>query len=613
MSSSKKKKKRREDESTKLNLMDDDIENGFARALDSGFPVIRVTGFQTNQDSSASKPYTIFAVLVQTLSETWTVYRRYNEFATVAASIGKSEVFSSLCPKTPFGGNFAADFLNRRQGQLQLFLDKAFADPSAVNVPEVRDFLVLGANLVPSTAPSSANLTPRGSTGSSQPKTPPKDILQDMQDMDVDDDMAVEPVPVPVKELAPPPLPPLHVAKQRAETKISAKDFDMIQVLGKGSFGKVVLASKRSGRDGGHLYAIKILNKQNVVKKNQVEHTLTERSVLGRMNHPFIVKLHYAFQTDSQLHFVLDYCAGGELFFHLGRAGCFSEDLGRFYAAEITLALGHLHEHGIVYRDLKPENILLTAEGHVKLADFGLSKEGVTHGTEGSHSFCGTPEYLAPEVLDRSGHGTAVDWWSLGALLYEMLTGLPPWFTQDRQKLFAAIRHAPLRLPAGLSAASKLVLTELLQRAPAERLGAHSTEEVKRQPFFASIDWVALYELRVLPPFVPKLSSRTDTTNFETNFTRLPLDSVAAGAMHHTVTTAQVSDRVNVSTFGGFTFQDQHELAWTPPPTGHFAKKSPNRTLSGTAESWKMSSSFRAASPSISPLSSPIAFADDGF
>jgi len=195
-------------------------------------------------------------------------------------------------------------------------------------------------------------------------------------------------------------------------------------------FGKVVLVVKKAGRDASNLYAMKILHKENVVNKKQVEHTLTERSVLGKMNHPFIVKLHYAFQTDKKLHFVLDYCAGGELFFHLGKAGRFTEEQGRFYAAEMTLALGHLHSHGVVYRDLKPENILFEATGHLKLADFGLSKEGV-ESTQGSHSFCGTPEYLAPEVLNRTGHGTAVDWWSLGALLYEMLTGLPPWFSQD--------------------------------------------------------------------------------------------------------------------------------------------------------------------------------------
>ena len=174
--------------------------------------------------------------------------------------------------------------------------------------------------------------------------------------------------------------------------------------------------------DNGNIYSMKILKKENVIKRNQIEHTKTERRVLGYVKHPFIVSLYYAFQTETKLFLVLDYCGGGELFFHLGKAGRFKEERARFYSASIALALEYLHSKNIIYRDLKPENVLLDNEGHIKLTDFGLSKENITD-IQLAHSFCGTPEYLAPEILRRCGHGKPADWWSLGALLYEMLTG----------------------------------------------------------------------------------------------------------------------------------------------------------------------------------------------
>lgn len=230
--------------------------------------------------------------------------------------------------------------------------------------------------------------------------------------------------------------------------KIGVDDFELIRVIGKGSFGKVTLVRKKTS---GTLYAMKVLNKSHILKRKQIEHTKTERRVLGTMNHPFIVKLHYAFQTPSKLYFVLDYAAGGELFFHLTRMKRFPEHVAQFYAAELASALDSLHQIGVIYRDLKPENILLDREGHVKLADFGLAKEGVSDPICGATSLCGTPEYLSPEVLNRQGHGHAVDWWNLGMVLYEMLTGLPPWYTTDKSVLFERIRTAPLKFPAYLT------------------------------------------------------------------------------------------------------------------------------------------------------------------
>merc|ERR1719355_325295 len=247
-------------------------------------------------------------------------------------------------------------------------------------------------------------------------------------------------------------------------------DFVLKKVLGKGSYGKVMLVKHKL--DESTVFAMKMLRKENVIKRNQVEHTKTERNVLEAVSHPFIVTLHYAFQTPKKLYFVLEYCPGGELFFHLSRAGRFSEGRTRFYASEILLAIEYLHRLNIIYRDLKPENILLDADGHVKLTDFGLSKEGIQDNFS-AKSMCGTPEYLAPEILEKKGHGKAVDWYSLGALMYEMLTGLPPFYTRDKEKLFDRIRRGELHYPAYLGGEMKKMLQGLLLRDPNKRLGAN--------------------------------------------------------------------------------------------------------------------------------------------
>lgn len=301
--------------------------------------------------------------------------------------------------------------------------------------------------------------------------------------------------------------------------KVCLNDFTTMKVLGKGSYGKVMLVHHKD--DKNEVYAMKMLRKENVVKRNQVEHTKTERNVLQMVTHPFIVNLIYAFQTPSKLYFVLEYCAGGELFFHLSRAGRFSEGRCRFYASELLLAIEHLHSHDIIYRDLKPENILLDYEGHVKLTDFGLSKEGVKDNYS-AKSMCGTPEYLAPEILEKRGHGKAVDWYSLGALIYEMLTGLPPFYTRDREKLFDRIRRAELTYPSHMGASAKSLCQGLLLRDPSRRLGRESEEEVKAHEFWCKLDWDAVFQRRIAPPFKPDVSSRSDVKYFEKEFVELP-------------------------------------------------------------------------------------------
>jgi serine/threonine protein kinase len=329
--------------------------------------------------------------------------------------------------------------------------------------------------------------------------------------------------------------------------------FKMIKVIGKGSFGKVFLVRDISSQ--GRMYAMKVLQKEHIIRRNQVEHTKTERNVLGYIKHPFIVGLNFAFQTRDKLYFVLDYCAGGELFFHLGRVGTFPEDRARFYTAEIALALEHVHKLDIIYRDLKPENVLLDTQGHVRLTDFGLSKEGITNNVSGATSFCGTPEYLAPEILNRQGHGRAVDWWSLGALLYEMLTGLPPFYSKDRERLFEKIRNSPLTFPHDkVSRNARTLLSGLLTRDPKYRLGSgpSDAEEVKSHVFFAEadIDWDVLMKREYPAPWEPHISGSLDTSQFDKEFTNMPVFSPE----QHASRLAQFDNKL----FDGFTFTDEN-------------------------------------------------------
>lgn len=297
-------------------------------------------------------------------------------------------------------------------------------------------------------------------------------------------------------------------------------DFKLVKLLGKGSYGKVMLVRHQ---ESGGVYAMKMLRKDNVVKRNQVEHTKMERSVLEAVSHPFIVDMHYAFQTPKKLYMVLEFCPGGELFYHLSRAGRFGEGRTRFYVSETTSAIAYLHSLRIIYRDLKPENMLLDGEGHVKVTDFGLSKEGINDNIS-AKTMCGTPEYLAPEIVEKKGHGRAVDWYSIGALTYEMLTGLPPYYTKDRARLFERIRRGVLAYPSYVTPISKSFLVGLLDRDPEQRLGGSPNcgEEVKAHPFFKEIDWVRLDARGYDPPFKPAVTSSADVRYFDKEFIGQP-------------------------------------------------------------------------------------------
>ncbi|MGH0155266.1 UNVERIFIED_CONTAM: hypothetical protein FKN15_028968 [Acipenser sinensis] len=254
--------------------------------------------------------------------------------------------------------------------------------------------------------------------------------------------------------------------------KIRPECFELLRVLGKGGYGKVFQVRKVTGATSGKIFAMKVLKKAMIVRNaKDTAHTKAERNILEEVKHPFIVDLIYAFQTGGKLYLILEYLSGGELFMQLEREGIFMEDTACFYLAEISMALGHLHQKGIIYRDLKPENIMLNNQGHVKLTDFGLCKESIHDGTV-THTFCGTIEYMAPEILMRSGHNRAVDWWSLGALMYDMLTGAPPFTGENRKKTIDKILKCKLNLPPYLTQEARDLLKKLLKRNASSRLGA---------------------------------------------------------------------------------------------------------------------------------------------
>uniref|UniRef100_A0A8C9YWY7 Ribosomal protein S6 kinase n=1 Tax=Sander lucioperca TaxID=283035 RepID=A0A8C9YWY7_SANLU len=316
-----------------------------------------------------------------------------------------------------------------------------------------------------------------------------------------------------------------HHVKEGCE-KADPSQFQLLKVLGQGSYGKVFLVRKIRGVDRGQLYAMKVLKKATLKVRDRVRSKM-ERDILAEVNHPFIVKLHYAFQTEGKLYLILDFLRGGDLFTRLSKEVMFTEEDVKFYLAELALALDHLHSLGIIYRDLKPENILLDEEGHIKITDFGLSKEAIDHDKR-AYSFCGTIEYMAPEVVNRRGHTQSADWWSFGVLMFEMLTGSLPFQGKDRKETMALILKAKLGMPQFLSPEVQSLLRALFKRNPANRLGAgpDGVEEIKRHRFFASIDWNKLYRREMRPPFKPTVGRPEDTFHFDPEFTsRTPTDS----------------------------------------------------------------------------------------
>ncbi|XP_023730191.1 serine/threonine-protein kinase AtPK1/AtPK6 [Lactuca sativa] len=325
--------------------------------------------------------------------------------------------------------------------------------------------------------------------------------------------------------------------KGRLDYKIVPGDFEIMRVIGKGSFGKVfqvrrkdrsVINGEGEAVIGDGIFAMKVMRKDTIIKNNHVDYMKAERDILTKVVHPFIVQLRYSFQTKTKLYLILDFINGGHLFFHLYRQGIFSEDQARVYTAEIVSAVSHLHQNGIVHRDLKPENILMDADGHVMLTDFGLAKE--IDESSRSNSMCGTTEYMAPEILLSKGHNKNADWWSVGILLYEMLTGKPPFTHSNRKKLQEKIINEKVKLLPRLSGEAHSLLKGLLQKDPLMRLGsgARGGDDIKSHKWFRTINWKKL-ELRELQPkFKPDISGEDCTENFDKCWTGMPLDDSPA-------------------------------------------------------------------------------------
>ncbi|ORY97384.1 kinase-like domain-containing protein [Syncephalastrum racemosum] len=300
------------------------------------------------------------------------------------------------------------------------------------------------------------------------------------------------------------------IALRETQT-LCADDFVMQRTIGVGSFGRVIAGESK----GNHkYYAIKIMYKDEIVRLKQVEHIESERKILLNIAHPYIVNLWSTFQDASSVYMVMDYVPGGELFQLLRSQKSFPSAQARFYASETLLAIAYLHSKDIIYRDLKPENILLDAEGHVKLTDFGFAK----HVPDNTWTLCGTPDYLAPEVIQSKGYGKPADYWSLGVLIYEMLAGYPPFYDADQFKMYEKICKCKPKFPLHFESSARHLLKRLLTTNLSKRLGnlRHGCRDVMNHRWFHSMDFDALSQRKVKPPYAPKLQHERDTSNYDT-------------------------------------------------------------------------------------------------
>jgi serine/threonine protein kinase len=343
-----------------------------------------------------------------------------------------------------------------------------------------------------------------------------------------------------------------EAASASSGAPLSINDFELLKVIGQGSFGKVLQVKKK---DTGKIYAMKILKKAELVKRNQIEHTKSEREILGSLRHPFMVKLHYSFQTENKLYMVMDYVNGGELYYHLQKTGTFPMEQARHYVAQVVLVLEYLHSRNVVYRDLKPENMLIDEDGYVIITDFGLSKLGITSvgGTgagQATATFCGTPEYLAPEILTGTVHGIAVDWWAVGIMLYEMLVGASPFYSENRKELYDNTLKGRLNFPKDMDPDAENLIRGLLHPDPVKRLGSgpSGAAEIRSHKFFALIDWKKLYNKEIVPYFVPRVKSgKLDTSNVHPHY----LEQKAVDSLQEDASLAGLASQAD---FKGFEF-----------------------------------------------------------
>ncbi|KAJ2405343.1 Serine/threonine kinase [Coemansia sp. RSA 2526] len=302
--------------------------------------------------------------------------------------------------------------------------------------------------------------------------------------------------------------------------KVGFENFKFVKVLGKGNFGKVMLSEEKGT---GKLYAIKVLKKEFIVENDEFDSTRSEKRVLLIANqdrHPFLVGLHSCFQTSNHIFFVMEYISGGDLMMHVQKKGSFGERQAKFFACEILLGLAYFHKAGIIYRDLKLDNILLDNEGHVKIADYGLCKENMGYG-QTTITFCGTPEFMAPEIVLEQRYGRAVDWWAFGVLIYEMILGTSPFHGEDENEIFDSILEDEILYPVRMSRDSVFICQALLEKDPSKRLGSgpNDAEDIMKHSFFAGVNWDDVLNKKISPLYVPEIRGRFDVSNFDPEFT----------------------------------------------------------------------------------------------
>ena len=309
-----------------------------------------------------------------------------------------------------------------------------------------------------------------------------------------------------------------HAKEGKIDREVTIDDFQILKVLGKGSYGKVQLVKHKKT---GNIYAMKSLSKSLLAEYDLIERTLAEKDVLLKANHPFLVSARYTFQTETKIILVLDYVPGGELFSRLRDEHKFSLSRARMYSAQLLLGIGFLHSIGVMHRDLKPENILIDKDGYIKLTDFGLVKEKMGNGAK-TKTFCGTPEYIAPEMIEGEEYGLPVDWWAFGTLLYEMLYGVPPFYDPNTNAMYRAIMRNEVDFPPEATPESVDIISKLLDKNPETRLGSGPTdfEEIKAHSFYDGLDWKALLEKTIPMEWKPTIKNITDVSQFDTEFTK---------------------------------------------------------------------------------------------
>ncbi|QPG73635.1 hypothetical protein FOA43_000947 [Brettanomyces nanus] len=327
-----------------------------------------------------------------------------------------------------------------------------------------------------------------------------------------------------------------HHHRHKHRHRHGLDDFRFIAVLGKGNFGKVMLAESVHTKE---LCAIKVLKKDFIIQNDEVESTKSEKRVFliaNKGHNPFLLNLHQCFQTENRIYFVMEYIAGGDLMWHVQQKR-FTQKRAQFYAAEVLLALKFLHQNGVIYRDLKLDNILLASDGHIKLADYGLCKEKMWAGTKTS-TFCGTPELMAPEILKEQGYDKAVDWWAFGVLLYQMLLTKSPFRGEDEDEVFNSILTDEPLYPINMAKEAVDILQRLLTRDPTKRLGAgtHDAEDIMKHPYFANINWDEIYRRQMIPPYVPEIRDPRAPACFDEEFTSqaaklTPVNSILSPSM----------------------------------------------------------------------------------